>query len=41
VGNRRTLIQGGAILSMDPRIGDLSKGDVLIEARPLSRLRRR
>jgi 5-methylthioadenosine/S-adenosylhomocysteine deaminase len=31
VGNRRTLIQGGAILSMDPRIGDLSKGDVLVE----------
>ena len=28
---RRTLIKGAAIVSMDPAIGDLRKGDVLIE----------
>ena len=27
----RTLIRGGTVLSMDPEIGDLSTGDVLIE----------
>jgi cytosine/adenosine deaminase-related metal-dependent hydrolase len=28
---KRTLIRGGNILSMDPSVGDLAKGDVLIE----------
>jgi 5-methylthioadenosine/S-adenosylhomocysteine deaminase len=28
---RRTLIKGAAIVSMDPAIGDLRKGDTLIE----------
>ena len=30
----RTLIRGGTVLSMDPAIGDLSRGDVLIDGRP-------
>ena len=28
--NRRILLQGGVVLSMDPKIGDFEKGDVLI-----------
>ncbi len=31
MGNDRTLIKSGAIISMDPEIGLLSKGDILIE----------
>ena len=27
----RTLVKGGYILSMDPQIGDIEAGDVLIE----------
>ncbi|TGG94104.1 amidohydrolase [Natronospirillum operosum] len=28
---RRTLIRGGAVMSMDPRVGDFATGDVLLE----------
>src|SRR3954471_22965806 len=28
---QRSLLQGGTIISMDGRVGDLAKGDVLIE----------
>lgn len=30
-GSRRLLLRGGTILSMDPEIGDLARGDLLIE----------
>ncbi|HEX6196599.1 MAG TPA: amidohydrolase family protein [Jiangellaceae bacterium] len=30
-GPRRTLVKGGFVLSLDPSIGDLERGDVLIE----------
>jgi 5-methylthioadenosine/S-adenosylhomocysteine deaminase len=30
-GSRRLLIKGGTVLSMDPAIGDLAKGDVLVK----------
>jgi 5-methylthioadenosine/S-adenosylhomocysteine deaminase len=30
-GPRRLLIKGGTVLSMDPTIGDLEKGDVLVK----------
>jgi 5-methylthioadenosine/S-adenosylhomocysteine deaminase len=32
---RRILLKGGAIISMDPKIGDLAKGDVLIEGKKI------
>ena len=31
VPSGRTLIRGGTVLSMDPRVGDLATGDVLVE----------
>jgi len=36
VNQRRTLIKGGNIVSMDPEIGELPKGDVLIEGGKIS-----
>src|ERR1700680_2174345 len=33
---QRLLLKGGTIISMDPRIGDLAKGDVLIEGATIS-----
>ena len=30
-GNARLLLRGGTIITMDPRVGDFSRGDVLIE----------
>lgn len=30
---RRLLIKGGAVMSMDPKVGDFAQGDVLIEGR--------
>jgi hypothetical protein len=30
---QRTLIRGGAVMSMDPQIGELARGDVLINGR--------
>ena len=35
---RRTLIRGAALISMDPAIGDLDSGDVLIEGRKITAL---
>jgi 5-methylthioadenosine/S-adenosylhomocysteine deaminase len=32
---RRYLIKGGAVLSMDPNVGDFAQGDVLIEGRKI------
>jgi cytosine/adenosine deaminase-related metal-dependent hydrolase len=32
---RRYLIKGGAVLSMDPNVGDFAKGDVLIEGKKI------
>ena len=34
--NRRTLLKGGTIVSMDPAVGDLVEGDILIEGRKIS-----
>lgn len=36
MNQRRTLIKGGNIVSMDPEIGELPKGDVLIEGGKIS-----
>ncbi|WP_051580504.1 amidohydrolase family protein [Pseudonocardia acaciae] len=33
---RRTLIKGGAVLTMDPELGDLPRGDVLVEGRRIA-----
>jgi 5-methylthioadenosine/S-adenosylhomocysteine deaminase len=33
--NRRYLIKGGAVLSMDPGVGDFAQGDVLIEGKKI------
>ncbi len=33
--NRRYLLKGGAVLSMDPNVGDFAKGDVLIEGKKI------
>lgn len=30
---RRLLLRGGAVMSMDPRVGDFAQGDVLVEGR--------
>ena len=32
----RTLLRGGHIISMDPKIGDISGGDVLIEGEDIA-----
>jgi cytosine/adenosine deaminase-related metal-dependent hydrolase len=32
---RRLLLKGGTIVSMDPRVGDLAKGDILIEGKKI------
>jgi 5-methylthioadenosine/S-adenosylhomocysteine deaminase len=34
--NHRILLKGGAIISMDPRVGDLVQGDVLIEGKRIA-----
>lgn len=34
----KTLIRGGTVLSMDRRIGDLAKGDVLIEGERIAKV---
>jgi hypothetical protein len=34
--NRRILIKGGTVISMDPKVGDFAKGDVLIEGKKSS-----
>jgi cytosine/adenosine deaminase-related metal-dependent hydrolase len=34
--NHRILLKGGAIISMDPRVGDLVQGDVLIEGNKIA-----
>jgi cytosine/adenosine deaminase-related metal-dependent hydrolase len=34
--NRRILLQGGVVLSMDPKVGDFEKGDVLIEGKKIA-----
>lgn len=32
---RRILIKGGAVMSMDPKVGDFAQGDVLVEGRKI------
>jgi 5-methylthioadenosine/S-adenosylhomocysteine deaminase len=34
--NRRILLQGGVVLSMDPKVGDFEKADVLIEGKKIA-----
>src|SRR5215813_835687 len=34
--NRRILMKGGTILSMDPKVGNLAKGDVLIQGKKIA-----
>ena len=34
--NRRILLQGGVVLSLDPKVGDFEKGDVLIEGKNIA-----
>src|SRR5215813_2111595 len=34
--NRRILLKGGTILSMDPKVGNLAKGDVLIQGKKIA-----
>ena len=34
--NRRILIQGGVVLSLDPKVGDFEKADVLIEGKKIA-----
>jgi 5-methylthioadenosine/S-adenosylhomocysteine deaminase len=34
--NHRILLKGGAIISMDPSVGDLAQGDVLIEGKKIA-----
>jgi 5-methylthioadenosine/S-adenosylhomocysteine deaminase len=34
--NHRILLKGGAIISMDPKVGDLAQGDVLIEGKKIA-----
>ncbi len=36
MNNRRVLIKGGTVISLDPQIGDLPKGDVLFERGTIS-----
>ena len=36
----KTLIRGGTIVSMDPKIGDLPQGDVLIDGERIAALAR-
>ena len=36
---KRYLIRGGAVLSMDPKVGDFAKGDVLIEGKKIIAVR--
>ena len=33
---RRILLKGGTIISMDPSVGDLAQGDVLVEGKKIS-----
>jgi 5-methylthioadenosine/S-adenosylhomocysteine deaminase len=35
-GRRRIILKGGAIISMDPKVGDLVQGDVLIEGKQIA-----
>ena len=35
---RRILLRGGVVLSLDPRIGDLEKGDVLIDGKTIAQI---
>src|ERR1043166_1547117 len=32
---RRYIIRGGAVMSMDPNVGDLAQGDVLVEGKKI------
>ena len=34
--NHRVLLKGGTIISMDPKVGDLAQGDVLIEGKKIA-----
>jgi cytosine/adenosine deaminase-related metal-dependent hydrolase len=34
-GNRRYVIRGGAVMSMDPAVGDFAQGDVLVEGKKI------
>src|SRR6516162_1018478 len=34
--NHRTLLKGGTIVSMDPTVGDLVRGDLLIEGKKIA-----
>ena len=34
--NRRTLLKGGTIVSMDPKVGDFVKGDLLIQDKKIA-----
>src|SRR5262245_63496802 len=34
--NRRILLRGGTIVSMDPKVGDFVKGDVLIQGKKIA-----
>ena len=34
--NRRVLLQGGVVLSLDPKVGDFEKADVLIEGKKIA-----
>src|ERR1700731_4144642 len=34
--NRRILLQGGMVLSLDPKVGDFEKADVLIEGKTIA-----
>src|SRR5579862_5235942 len=34
--NHRILLKGGTVVSMDPKVGDLVKGDVLIEGKKIA-----
>src|ERR1700681_1927624 len=34
--NRRILLQGGMVLSLDPKVGDFEKADVLIEGKKIA-----
>jgi cytosine/adenosine deaminase-related metal-dependent hydrolase len=40
-GSRRLLIQGGTILSMDPKTGDFARGDILVEGSRIVRIAER
>lgn len=34
--NQRILLKGGTVVSMDPKVGNLVKGDVLIEGKKIT-----